>query len=218
MTQAKKAGVPDDVMELAREAFRTGRILDEDGIVKLIMQDRARRPGQGEAVVSGYGEYTPISVGAGTAIGGPTKCEFCHGTGQPGGVMGGPELGVCGICGGTGRGGLTPLREASLDYLTNENARLNKENTRLKAELKAAEEGLAEMTRSCLAERQSRLAPTRAEYAQVPEGMVLVDIEDLEFVSEIANRNEQSFTGDHLALLIANRKAATPAGDKGGER
>lgn len=30
-------------------------------------------------------------------------CPSCHGTGQPGGVKGGPELGHCGTCGGSGR-------------------------------------------------------------------------------------------------------------------
>lgn len=32
---------------------------------------------------------------------GPT-CEFCHGSGQPGGIKGGPELGLCSWCGGSG--------------------------------------------------------------------------------------------------------------------
>lgn len=31
------------------------------------------------------------------------KCWHCGGTGQPGGVMGGPDLGVCSYCLGTGR-------------------------------------------------------------------------------------------------------------------
>jgi hypothetical protein len=29
-------------------------------------------------------------------------CQHCMGTGQPNGAKGGPELGLCGFCGGTG--------------------------------------------------------------------------------------------------------------------
>jgi hypothetical protein len=30
-------------------------------------------------------------------------CQHCHGTGQPGGILGGPEQGICAYCRGSGR-------------------------------------------------------------------------------------------------------------------
>lgn len=41
-------------------------------------------------------------------------CEYCHGSGQPNGVMGGPGLGLCAYCRGSGKFGVSSFDDTFL--------------------------------------------------------------------------------------------------------